>query len=122
MHFYKWIYERVDKASNETINIAYTLYRQRDMKETGGKTRKALGKHVINLYATGISQWLKIKDVHKLRQDIENDPIIKDQMADLGCLLVSTFGRLLAPVLLVAHTVENLDLGNEPENEGYESD
>ena len=113
------MYERVDKASNETITMAYILYRQRNMKETGGKTRKALGKHVINLYATGISQWVKIKDVHKLRQDIENDPIIKDQMADLGCLLVSTFGRLLAPVLVVAHTVENLDLGNEPENEGY---
>ena len=43
-------------------------------------------------------------------------------MADLGCLLVSTFGRPLAPVLGVAHTVNNLDLGNELENEDYESD
>ena len=32
----------------------------------------------------------KIKDVLKLCQDIENDPIIKDQMASLGCLLVCT--------------------------------
>ena len=38
----------------------------------------------------------KIRDVHKLHQDIENDPIIKDQMTSLGCLLVCTFGNLLA--------------------------
>ena len=66
---------------------------------------------------------LKLKDVHKLRQDIVNDPIIKDKMASLGCLLVCTFGNLLAPVLVAAHTVNNLDLGHEEsyENEGYES-
>ena len=81
-----------------------------------------MGKHVINLYGTCISRWVKIRDVHKLCQDIENDPIINDQMAYLGCLLVSTLGRLLAPILEVAHTVNNLDLGNELENEDYESD
>ena len=43
-------------------------------------------------------------------------------MANLGCLLVATFGKLLAPVLGVSHTVNNLDLGNELENEGYKSD
>ena len=43
-------------------------------------------------------------------------------MANLGCLLVATFGKRLAPVLGVPHTVNNLDLGNELENEGYESD
>ena len=43
-------------------------------------------------------------------------------MADLGCLLMSTFYKLLTPVLRVVHTVNNLDLGNELENEGYESD
>ena len=88
------------------------------MKEKGEKL-ESLGKaHVISL----ISRWVKIRDVHKLRQDIENDPIIKDQMADLDCLLVSTFGRHLAPNLGAAHTVNSLDLGNELENEGYESD
>ena len=58
---------------------------------------------------------VKIRDVHKLRQNIENDSIIKDQMAGLGCLLVCTFGNLLAPVLVLAHTVNNLDLGDENE-------
>ena len=75
-----------------------------------------MGKHVINLYATDISRWLKIKDVKKLRQNIENDPIIKDQMANLGCLFVCTFGNYLAPVLITAHTANNLDLDDEPEN------
>ena len=62
----------------------------------------------------------KIRDVHKLQQGIENDPIIKDQMAGLNCLLVCTFRSLLAPVLVVAHTVSSLDLGDK--NEGYKSD
>ena len=67
-------------------------------------------------------EFLDGKDVKKLRQDIENDPIIKDQMVNLGCLFVCTFGYYLAPVLVAAHTVNNLDLGDEPENEVYESE
>ena len=71
-----------------TRQTTYAEYRQRELNKKGEKTVKALDKHVINLYSTGISRWLKIKDVKKLRQDIDNDPIIKDQMANLGCLFV----------------------------------
>ena len=114
----------MDKASDETINKKYTEYIHRELNEKGEKTGKALGKHVINLYSTGISRWLKIKDVKKLCQDIENDPIIKDQMTDLGCLFACTFGNYLAPVLIAAHTANNLDFGDEQghEDEGYEYD
>ena len=82
-----------------------------------------MGKHVISLYSTGICGWLKIKDIKKLCQDFENDPIIKDQMASLGCLFVCTFDNYLAPVLISADTANNLDFGDEPENknDGYES-
>ena len=78
------------------------------------------------MYSAGISQWVKIKDVKKLHQDIEDDPITKDQMAVLGCLLLCTFGDYLAPVLasvlITVHTLNNLDPGDESENknEGYE--
>ena len=65
---------------------------------------------------------VKIRHVKKLQQDTENDPIIKDQMAHLGCLLVSTFGNFLAPVLVAAHTMNSLDLAENFENDGYESD
>ena len=54
-----------------------------------------LGKHVIKLYSKGISRFVKIRDAKKLRQDIEDDPVIKDQMAGLGCLLVYTLGDYL---------------------------
>ena len=73
---HKWTHTRLDKASDEIINKTYAEYRQRELNEKREKTGKALSKHVINLYSTGISQWLKIKDIKKLRQDIENDPII----------------------------------------------
>ena len=92
---------------DETINKTYAEYKQCELNENGEKTGKALGNHVINLYLVGISRWLKINDVKKSRQDIENDPIIKDQMAGLGCLFVCTFGNYLAPVLISAHTVNN---------------
>ena len=67
---------------------------------------------------------MKIKDGKKLQQDIKNDPIIRDQMTNLSFLLVCTFGNFLGPVLVAAHTVNNLDLGSEErfEDEGYESD
>ena len=117
----KWTHEKVDKASNEIVNTTYASYRLREPDEKGEKTGKALGKHVVNLNSTGISRDVKIRDVKKLHQDIENDPILKDQTANLGCLLVCTFGNFLALVLVLAHTVNNLDLGNETEDEGYES-
>ena len=37
-------------------------------------------------------------------------------MADLGCLFVYT------SVLIASHTVNNVDFGGEPEDEGYESE
>ena len=117
---HKWAQGRVDKTSDGTINKTYAEYKQREQNKKGEKTGKTLGKHVISLYSTGISGMFKIRDVKKLQQDIENDPIIK---YSLGCLLVCTLGNFHAPVLIPAHTASNSDFGDEPENkdEGYES-
>ena len=118
----KWTQEKVGKASDKTINKTYVEYKQCELNEKVENTGNALGKQVINLYSTRISWVVKVRDVKKLQQDIENDPIIKNQMADLGFLLVCTFGEFFASVLVAVHIVKNLDLGNELENEGYESD
>lgn len=40
-------------------------------------------------------RWLK-PECKKLQQDFENDRIIRDQMANLTCLLVCIFGNFLA--------------------------
>ena len=53
---HKWTHKRVDKASDEIINKMYAEYKQRELNEKGEKTGKALGKHVVNLYSTGISR------------------------------------------------------------------
>ena len=50
----KWTYERADKASDETINKTYAEYKQGEITEKGEKIGKTLGRHVINLYSTGI--------------------------------------------------------------------
>ena len=112
----------MDKASDEIINKRYAEYKQRELNEKGEKTVKALGKHAINLYSSGISRFLKIRDVKKLPQGIEDDPVIKDEMSALGCLLLYTFGDYLAGILVAVHTVNNIDRGGEHEEEGYESD
>ena len=58
------------------------------MKKVNKLEKQALSKYVISLYSSEISPVVKIRDVKKLQQDIDNDPIVKDQMAQLGCLLV----------------------------------
>ena len=120
----KWTQEKVDKTSDETINKTHAEYKLHELNEKGEKTGKALGKQVINLYSTRISRVVKIRDIKKLQRDIEHDLIIKDQMANLDCLLVCIFGNFLVAVLVAAHTVHNLDLEDKQgyENEGYESD
>ena len=37
----KWTHEKVDKASDETINKKYVKYKQRELNEKGEKTGKA---------------------------------------------------------------------------------
>ena len=120
----KWTHGRVGKANDETINKTYAEYKQCELNEKYEKTGKALGKHVINLYSTGISRWFKIKDVKKLHQDIEHDPIIKNQMAGLGSRFVCTLGDYLIAVLIAVHTANNVNFDNEQdhENEDYESE
>ena len=92
----------------------------RRVKQTG----RTLGNYVNTLYSTGISQVVKIRDVKNLKQDIKNNPIIKTQVAKLGCLLVCTFGNFLV-ILIAAHTVKKLDLSHDrtmDQHEGYKSD
>ena len=59
----QWTHEKVEKASDETINKAYAEYKQRELNKKGEKTGIALGKYIINLHSTGISQVVKIRDV-----------------------------------------------------------
>lgn len=51
----------------------------------------------------------KTENVKKLQEDIENGPIIRDKMDNLGCFLVCFIGhKLLAPVLVVATIITGL--------------
>ena len=51
---HKWTHRKVDRAGDEIINKTHAEYKQRELNEKGEKTGKALVKHVINLYSTGI--------------------------------------------------------------------
>lgn len=62
---------------------------------------------------------VKIRGVKKLQKDVGNDPIIKDQMTNLGFLLMCNFSNFIVSASVVAKTVSNSNLANE--DEGYEN-
>ena len=67
-----------------------------------------------------LKEFLGLLKLGALREEIKDDPIIQDQMINLGCLSVCALADYLAPVLVGVHILNKLDLGDEPENEGYE--
>ena len=82
----QWTHEKVYKASNKTINKTYVEYEQHELNGNAENTGKTLDKPVISMYLTGLSHAVKMRDVHKLQPNIKTDPIITDQMENLGCL------------------------------------
>ena len=108
-----WTIKRISKTPETVINKIYNDYEQREIRQKAVKTGQALGTHVTNLYSNGVSKVLNIDSVEGLRKDIENDPIIKDSMADIGSLMVGTFGRFLAPLLVMAHTATHVAISKK---------
>ena len=54
-----------------------------------------------------------MRDVHKLQHDIDNDPIITNQMDNFGCLLARTFVNFPAFVLVAVHTTPAYEYESE---------
>ena len=112
--------EHIDKASDEEVEQLHRKYTQQELHRKGVKTGKAMGKHLIKLYSNGVCKVLKIDDLEQLRQDIDEDPIIKDSMADIGALMVSTFGKWLSPILIACHTANHTQGLMRSEEKGSE--
>ena len=102
-----WTVKRLQNASDSDVEKLYHEYHQADAKHKAETTGKALSSHVVNLYSKSVSRVLIIDDVEQLRKDINSDPIIKESMAEIGALLVGTFGRWLWPILITAHTANH---------------
>ena len=110
-----WTVSRIRKASDLIIEKLHHEYHQNETKHKSEKTGKAVSAHAINLYSKGVSRFLKINSVDQLRKDIDEDPIIKESMADVGALLVGTFGAYLTPILIAAHTANHVESFAETE-------
>ena len=102
-----WTVELIDQASNKEVEKLHSKYTQKELQHKGEKTGKTMGKHLIKVYSNGVRKVLRIDDMEQLRKDIEEDPIIKDSMVDIGALMVSTFGKWLSPISIVCHTVNH---------------
>ena len=102
---YPWTVVRIKKVFYADIDKLKSHFVQAETNLKKERTSKAMSKEVVNLYSTGVSKIVKIDNIDQLREDIDEDPIIRDSMAEVGALLVETFGRYLAPLLVLAHTV-----------------
>lgn len=63
----QWTQETVGKYCYKTVIKVYAENKQHQLNR---KTGKALGKHIISLYSSGISELVKVSDIKKLQQDI----------------------------------------------------
>ena len=104
-----WTVKRLKKATDQVIEKLHHEYHQADVRHKTETTGKAVSAHVVNMYSKSVSRVLKIDSVEQLRRDIDSDPIIKESMADVGALMVGTFGRFLAPLLIAAHTANHTE-------------
>ena len=103
-----WTVKRLDKASDGVIEKLFNENKQKELQEKGEKTGKAIGKQVIKLYSNGIEKFINIDSQDNLQKDVEEDIVIKDSLADIGELMVSTFGKFLSPLLLLCHTANHV--------------
>ena len=103
----KWSSDEIDKKTDEEVEKLYNIYMQRQVQAKGEMTARSMDSHIVKLYSHGVSKVLKIDDIEKLKQDIEEDPFIKDSMADIGILMVTTFGKWLSPILVACHTAKH---------------
>ena len=102
-----WTVELIDQASNEEVEKLHSKYTQKDLQHKEEKTGKAMGKHLIKIYANGVRKVLRIDDIEQLRKNIKEDPFIKDSMTDVGALIISTFGKCMSPILMACHTANH---------------
>lgn len=63
--------DRIDKASNRTINKIYAEYKKRKLKENGEITKRAFERQLIGLHLSGISHFVKMKDVKSYSKSSE---------------------------------------------------
>ena len=113
----KWSSTEIDKKTNEEVEKLYNIYIQQHTQVKGEMTGRMVGRHLINLYSNGVSKVLKIDDIEQLRRDIDEDPIIKDSMADIGVLMVTTFGRWLSPIVVTFYMVNHYEAFNSWEEQ-----
>ena len=72
-------------------------------------TGRTMERHLIKLYSNRVRKALKINNTEQLCRDIDEDSIIKESMADIGILMVSTFGKWLSPILVSCHTANHTE-------------
>ena len=105
----EWSTENIDRKTDEEVEKLYNMYVQWQREVKSEMTGRAMGRHLINLYSNWVRKVLKIDDIEQLCRNINENPITKDSMADIGILMVSTFGKWLLPIVVACHTANHTE-------------
>jgi hypothetical protein len=105
--------DQLDKLDDDTIDKLYAKYEE----TLGKKMSKPIAHSLITLYTKTVNHFKPV-DEEGLREVLSNDPVIMMTLERITPEIYSTFGILLAPVMLGMHTYthfKNDELYNDDE-------
>lgn len=91
--------DQIDKLDDDAVDKLYAKYEE----TLGKKMSKPIAQSLINLYTKTINHFKPV-DEEGLINALSNDPVIMMTLERITPEIYSTFGVLLAPIMLGAHT------------------
>ncbi len=95
--------DQLDKLDDDAVDKLYAKYEE----TLGKKMSKPIAHSLITLYTKTINHFKPV-DEEGLKNVLSNDPVIIMTLERLTPEICSTFGLLLAPVMLGLHTYTHL--------------
>ena len=97
----------IERKTDQDVEKLYNMYMQRGTQVKCEMAGGVMSMQKLKLYLGGISKVLKIDDKKELRRENDENPIIKDNMAYTGPLILCTFGPWLPLILIGCHTASH---------------
>ena len=104
-------HDQVKRLSDKEVE----KYNKRQEAYIGSKTTESLIDSFLMLFSKGLGMVVKIDDVEKLQQDIQNDFIINHELSSLAGGVALSCGRWLALANAVLITANHVQLETKPE-------
>ena len=74
---------------------------------------KTSGNYFISLYVIGVSKYFSVVNLHKLLEDLEEDPFINHALTSICCELYYKNGMYLAPFTALLTTAKRINFNKK---------